>query len=249
MNPTLGLVSVSFRKNSPAEILAEMKKADLCCIEWGSDIHAPCTDEGRLRELAALQKEHGIYCCSYGTYFRLGVTPIEELTAYIRAAKLLGTDILRLWCGAQDSEDYTAAQKEALFADCRAAAAIAQEAGVTLCMECHNKTYTNRKEAALELMEAVASPRFRMYWQPNQFRSDEENIAAARLLAPFTTHLHVFNWKEKEKFPLADGIALWREYLAAFKGAHTLLLEFMPKGGLSELCEESAALHSIISGD
>ena len=37
----LGLVSVSFRGHTPREILEEMKKVGLSCIEWGSDVHAP----------------------------------------------------------------------------------------------------------------------------------------------------------------------------------------------------------------
>ena len=36
-----GLVSVSFRPNSPEEILIAMQKAGLTCIEWGSDVHCP----------------------------------------------------------------------------------------------------------------------------------------------------------------------------------------------------------------
>jgi sugar phosphate isomerase/epimerase len=72
----LGLVSVSFRKHSPKEILEEMKKAELSLIEWGSDVHAPCGDIERLNEIAKLQKEYGIECSSYGTYFRFGQTPI-----------------------------------------------------------------------------------------------------------------------------------------------------------------------------
>ena len=38
---SLGLVSVSFRKNTPKEILEAVKEAGLSCIEWGSDAHAP----------------------------------------------------------------------------------------------------------------------------------------------------------------------------------------------------------------
>ena len=55
----LGLVSISFRQHSPREILETMKQAGLTCIEWGSDVHAPCGDEDKLREILALQEEYG----------------------------------------------------------------------------------------------------------------------------------------------------------------------------------------------
>ncbi|MGI6279642.1 MAG: hypothetical protein ACOYJS_03675, partial [Acutalibacteraceae bacterium] len=78
----LGLVSVSFRGNTPQEIISAVKNAGLSFIEWGSDVHAPCDNEENLKMLLKLQTENGIKCCSYGTYFRLGVTPLEELQSY-----------------------------------------------------------------------------------------------------------------------------------------------------------------------
>ena len=238
----LGLVSISFRDRSPEEILTAMNACGLTCIEWGSDLHAP---PARAAEIAALTEQHGIRCCSYGTYFRLGVTPMTELPAYIAAAKTLGTDILRLWCGDKNSEEYAEADKHALFAACREAAAIAEQYGVTLCMECHNNTYTNRKESAYELMQAVGSAHFRMYWQPNQYRTVEENVAYARLLAPYTVHLHVFNWAGTEKYPLAQAIEVWKTYRSCFEGARALLLEFMPDDHLNSLPIEAAALKEL----
>jgi len=243
MNYNLGLCSISFRKNRPEEILYEMKAAGLSVIEWGSDVHCP---PEKAEEIAELQKQYGIACCSYGTYFCLGVTPICELAAYIKAARTLGTDILRLWCGDKNSEDFTEREKEALITDCKAAAEIAEAEGVTLCMECHNKTYTNAKEASLELMQAVGSENFRMYWQPNQLRTEAENIAYAGLLASYTEHIHVFNWKGKEKYPLHDAKALWQKYLGCFGADKTLLLEFMPDGKIETLKTEAKALKEIV---
>lgn len=240
----LGLVSVSFRQHTPEEILQAMKKCGLSVIEWGSDVHCPTE---RAAEIAALQEKYGIACCSYGTYFKLDTTPLEELQPHIDAAKTLGTDILRLWCGNKNSEDYTEEEKVQLFSHCRAAAAIAEQNGVTLCMECHNNTYTNRKEAALELMQEVNSESFRMYWQPNQYRTEEENIAYATLLAPYTVNIHVFNWKGKEKYPLRQAKNIWHRYLSCFEGEKTLLLEFMPDGKLETLETEAVALREIVT--
>ncbi len=240
-----GICSVSFRGFSPTEILEEMKKAGLSRIEWGSDLHAPADGEKALFQLADLQKEREITCSSYGTYFRVGITPAEELIRYIRAARILGTSTLRLWAGNKDSENFTQAEKEAFFKECRSLALLAEHEGVKLCMECHNKTFTNRYESALELMKAVDSHAFRMYWQPNQFRSDEENVASAKALAPYTENVHVFYWREKEKFPLAEGKEIWNLYLSCFSGKETLLLEFMPDGKLESLTTEANTLKMI----
>lgn len=240
-----GLVSVSFRQHTPREILEAMRTAGLSCIEWGSDVHAPCRDTARLSVLAALQNEYGIECCSYGTYFRLGETPLAELTDYIAAAKCLGTDVLRLWCGRKSGADFTEDEKSALLEQCKEAASIAEANSVTLCMECHKKTFTERCEDAVWLMQAVGSPHFRMYWQPFQWLEPQENLQIAKALAPYAVHLHVFNWRGEEKLPLFDAADTWRDYLSAFSKPRTLLLEFMPDGKLETLCREADALRCI----
>ena len=242
MSYKLGLCSISFRKNTPEEILQAMKEAGLTVIEWGSDVHCP---PEKAKEIFELQKQHGIVCCSYGTYFRLGVTPVCKLEQYIKAAKALGTDVLRLWCGDKNSEDYAESEKRELFTVCKEAAKIAEAEGVTLCMECHNQTYTNAKKSALELMHTVDSPHFRMYWQPNQFKSEEENIEYAKLISENAINVHVFNWRGYEKYPLIDAKDIWKTYLSCFSDIKNLLLEFMPDGKITTLKTEAIALKEI----
>lgn len=251
MEVKCGLVSISFRQHTPEEILAAMQQAGLSVIEWGSDVHVPCTDSERLQEVVALQRKYGITCSSYGTYFRIGVTPSEELPRYIAAAKILGTNILRLWCGGKNYELFTEDEKKDLFAECRKLAQVAEKEQVMLCMECHNNTFTNVKEGALELMEAVNSEAFGMYWQPNQNRTPEENIAYATLLAPYTKHLHVFNWKGTEKYPLRLAADTWKQYLDCYPVCEnrSLLLEFMPDNRLESLAAEAKALLEIAGKD
>jgi sugar phosphate isomerase/epimerase len=196
----------------------------------------------------ALQAAYGIGCSSYGTYFRIGETPMTELVHYVHAAKALGTNLLRLWCGTKSGKDMTAAEREALLAACREATAIAAAHGVTLCMECHRKTFTENPDDAVWLMQAVNSPHFRMYWQPFQWQTAAENLENAKKLAPYATHIHVFNWKGDRKLPLCEAISEWQQYLSHFPAPRTLLLEFMPNGTIEELPAEAEALKTILGG-
>lgn len=243
----IGLVSISFRKLSPEEVVQAMVNAGLKYVEWGSDVHAPCTDTERLEQIVALQEKYGVTCCSYGTYFRLGVTPIEELPDYIRAAKRLGTTILRLWAGRKSPDKFTPEEKEELFDQCRQAAKLAEEAGVTLCMECHRNTYTETQEGALELMQAVNSPAFRMYWQPSQALTIEGNVEYIRLLKPYIDHLHVFHWANEVHYPLSVGEENWKAYFPEFSGDRGALLEFMPDNRVESLPTEADTLRRIIA--
>ena len=59
MNHT-GLVSISFRKLSPEEVISAAAAAGLKAIEWGSDVHAPRDQAERLQEIVQLQQKYGL---------------------------------------------------------------------------------------------------------------------------------------------------------------------------------------------
>ena len=241
-----GLVSITFRDHSPAKIAMAASKYGLKYIEWGSDIHAPCDDITQLQAISALHTIYGISCCSYGTYFRLGQSPISDLPQYIEAAKILGTNILRLWAGRKKAADCSAEERDHLFAECRQAAAIAEKHNMILCLECHRRTYTETKEGALELMEAINSPNLRMYWQPNPDITLTENLDYISALDSYITHIHVFNWTSDRRLPLRDGIDTWNAYLSTMSGDHHLLLEFMPDDRIQTLAGEAESLLELI---
>ena len=75
-----------------------------------------------------------------------------------------------------------------------------------------------------------------------------ENLTYAKAIAPYCKHLHVFQWKGSERFPLRQGLKEWQAYLRCFEGERTLLLEFMPDDLMSSLPAEASALGEIIGG-
>lgn len=240
-----GLVSISFRDKTPSELITAAKKCGLSCIEWGSDVHAPCLDTQTLKIIKAECDKNGIECCSYGTYFRIGENSSAELADYIKAAKILGTNILRLWCGNKNSGEYSKSEKEILFNQCRELAEIAEKENVFICMECHNNTFTDCLDGYKELFENVRSENFKMYWQPNQYKTDRQNIEYAKTVAENTVVIHAFNWKDDDKFPLKENEDLWKKYLSLFKKELPVLLEFMPDGDIRSLKNEADAIKRI----
>lgn len=240
-----GLVSISFRDKTPEEIVAAMQKCQLSNIEWGSDVHAPIYDVNKLKKISLLCKNNNINISSYGSYFRVGKNNPQELQEYINAAKLLGTRIIRIWCGTKGYKQYSNKELDGIISECKEIAAVAKKNGVTVCMECHNETGTDCAEGALTLMKEVDCESFRMYWQPNQYKTVEENIKYAELIAPYTKIIHVFNWSGNEKYPLGGAIGIWREYLNFFSKDIPLLLEFMPDGKIESLEQEAKSLYYI----
>ncbi|MBO5897634.1 MAG: TIM barrel protein [Clostridia bacterium] len=245
-----GLVSVTYRALSHREVIDLAADAGLSCIEWGSDVHAPACDAERLADIVAYSRERGIECCSYGTYFRLGLQPLDELVPYIAAARLLGTDVLRIWAGNKNYTDMTEVERAALIDEARRAAALAAREGIVLCLEWHTQTMTNCLDGALALIESVDSPALRLYWQPSQYRPFAHNLAEARRVAPYVVNLHVFAWELASgkliRQALSDGREAWTQYLACFDGTQHALLEFVPDDDPALLSREAATLRALI---
>lgn len=242
----LGICSVSFREHSPEEVIKAVSHAGLDCIEWGSDVHAPFNDEERLEEIAKLQKEYNIKCLSYGTYFHIMQDSLELLPAYIKAAKMLGASVLRLWCGTKGSAQYSDDEKAGLIDECKKAAQIAKENGVVLCMESHPDSFTDNAKSSLELIEKVNSCHFKMYWQTNTKGDVELALKEARLLSPHTVNIHVAWWLNSKHLPLSEGASVWDKYLREFSDEKSLLLEFMHDGKIESLQEEAQSLKTIV---
>ena len=242
-----GLTSVSFRELSPEQVILTAKENNISSIEWGGDIHAPANDTARLDEIVALMEKHGVSCCSYGSYFTLGRDSVDALPEIISAAKRLGTDIIRIWCGTKASGEYSEDEVRQVIADAKAAAALAENLGVTLCLECHPNTLTDRAESSLRILRSVGSEHFRTCWQPNQFISEEDNLDHLTAVLPYLQNIHIFNWTATERLPLALSKAEWIRRLSLIRSDHFLLFEFMPNGKTDDLPAEVRALDEIIS--
>lgn len=246
-----GLVSISFRAHSATEIASAASAAGLKTIEWGSDVHLPPTDVDARERVIALCRELGISTPTYGSYFRIGTTPCEDFTAMLDTAEAIGAKVVRVWGGTR----YTTESDEEwplLVSEARRISALAEARGITVALECHRNTVTEYPENALAFIRAVGSDSLRMYWQPNQYRSCEENTESAKMLAPYIDCIHVFNWSGSARLPLRDAKDEWIEYLTAFKSEYErrdipALLEFMPDGSIDTLSRETEALGEILS--
>ena len=74
-----GLVSVTFRKLSPEEIIKLVSQSGLDGIEWGGDIHVPHGDVKKARDIAQITKDEGLIVASYGSYYSLGCEKEKNL--------------------------------------------------------------------------------------------------------------------------------------------------------------------------
>lgn len=246
-----GLVSVSFRGLSPEDIIEQTARVGLNCIEWGSDVHLPPADVERACKVTELTRAAGLRVSSYGSYFRIGVTPVVQFDDVLATASALCAPLVRVWAYDRYLSECDGQTWNSLVESARMIADMAAKVGITVCLECHNHTLTEDYHGALRFLQAVDHPALRMYWQPNEHRDHAYNLEAASSLAPYTECIHVFHWDAQGHYPLADGIREWEAYLSVFRKrlpqkTLPLLLEFMPDNRVESLPAEAETLKWLI---
>jgi hypothetical protein len=234
-----GLVSVTFRQLTPAEIVSLVVDAGLEAIEWGGDVHVPVGDLRTAREVAARCADNGVAIEAYGSYYRAE----GDFGPVLETALSLGAPRIRVWAGKHGSAEEP--DRAAVVEDLRKVAALAAGEGVEIAVEYHANTLTDTLESALELFAAV--PAVKPYWQPPIGSTVEDALAAVPALDPVA--VHVFSWADDgTRLPLAAREPLWRPVLAALPADRHALLEFVRDDSPSAFREDAATLRTWLAG-
>lgn len=245
-----GLVSVTFRECEPRQIIAEVQTAGLHAIEWGGDVHAPPGDAAQAELVQRMSTDAGLKVAAYGSYFRLGRE--MEVEPWLETARLLGAPTMRIWTGARGSAETTEAQRRALVTELRSVCDHAARYGLTISLEFHEGTFTDRAESVAMLMQETIHDALRTYWQPVNRKADitelKSSIAA---VLPWLTHVHVFHrcFDPMQWLALADGRMQWRalfQMLSASKENHAVMIEFVRGNSIAAFREDAAELLALV---
>jgi len=244
-----GLVSVSFRNESPKTIISATSRAGLSGIEWGGDIHVPPTDLNNARHINRMTTDEGLLIHAYGSYYRLGShsPPYDEFKRTIETACELEAPTIRIWAGATGSVETLPKLRTSMTEEAQLLGELAEGYGINIALECHNDTLTDDWRASLDFIKTVNHPRIKMYWQPNQKHDKTYNLQAATELANHTVNVHVFHWDTQKRYPLASGSDIWLKYIDIFKKTgqeHVFMLEFMHDNRLETLQSTAETLLS-----
>ena len=237
-----GLVTITFRPFSREEVAETAAKAGLRRLEWGGDIHVPPGDDGAAEDAVRLTALHGLEVDTYGSYFRC--LHGEDAGAVVGTAEKLGARNLRVWAGQKGSAEISEEERGAVVSGIRAVCRMVPR-GMTVSTEFHQATLTDRFESAVRMAQEVGEENFRLYWQPNQFMDDAYNLAAVKACLPYLSNVHVFTWSGHDRFPLADGERMWRQYIeivASDGSDHGLFLEFTCDGSAEQLYRDAETL-------
>ncbi|WP_052112227.1 sugar phosphate isomerase/epimerase family protein [Knoellia subterranea] len=246
----VGLCSVTLRHLSTHAVVDAARTAGLRRIEWGADAHAPPHDPGAVTNARELTEAAGLMVASYGSYWRAGVSPADEVLPIVRAAAALGAPRIRVWAGDVGTDRADDDTWNRVAAALREACRIARDHGVELALEFHPNTLTDSVDSTLELLDRVGDSTLRTYWQP---RIDEEVAPAVeglRRLLPHVAAVHVFSWwPGAERLRLHERTDLWAavaDALIVAKEPRDLLLEFVPGDNPALLPDEAATLRRLL---
>lgn len=243
-----GIVSVTFRQLSSADVISAAKSAGLEAIEWGGDIHVPPCSTENAKAVGEATRAAGLETVSYGSYYRLGGS-MADFEAAKAAAEALGAPSIRIWAGSKNACDTSEAERTELVRELRDCADSAARQGKVVALEYHQGTLTSDAASAVRLAEEVGRGNLSLCWQPNQFLSFERNAEDLELVLPFVSNVHVFAWEGYERLHLREHRVRWGRYLdilAASGRNHALLLEFVPDDDPACLPIEAAQLKAFI---
>lgn len=213
-----GLVSVTFRKLSPEEIVALVAKAGLDGIEWGGDIHVPHGEKKRASEVRRMTEEAGLEIPAYGSYYHVGheedSVPFE---AVVDTAAELGAATIRVWAGKKGSDDADAEYRSLIVSESQRIADLAAGAGITVSYEFHSRTLTDTRESAIKLLQDVSNDSIRTYWQPPSEWEVAKSLESLKAVAPWLSNIHAYYCDKVsgESLLLAEGQDAWKQYLPA----------------------------------
>lgn len=240
-----GLVSVSFRRLLPEEIVDLAVRCGLQSIEWGGDVHVPAGEIALARAVGERTRANGLEVACYGSYYRLTDAEAGMAEKVVATAKALGAPLIRVWAGVVGSADAADAQRDEVCRNAQRLAKLAGDAGIDIAFEWHGGTLTDTAQSALALLRAADRPNVGTLWQPPVGMSTEGCVREIRAAKEYIRNIHVFSWSGTQRLPLADGAEKWRACLAEIAklpGERQLLLEFVQGDEPKQLIEDAACL-------
>ncbi len=248
-----GLVSITFRKLTPAAIIDLVAETGLAAIEWGGDVHVPHGDLTRARQVGQATRAAGLAVASYGSYYRLGDNPDFTFATVLATAVELGAPLVRVWAGRRGSAAADADYRAAVAREALAAADAAGRHGLQVACEFHAGTLTDTTESAGALLAAANHPNLHAYWQPPVGWQQAQYEASLAQILPRLAALHVFQWRDDgSRLPLADGQARWAPLLNLVATrrpelACPALLEFVRDDDPQAFRQDAATLKALVT--
>ena len=250
-----GLVSITFRQLTPAQIIDLVKKSGLNCIEWGGDIHAPHGDLKIARSLRQQCADANILLPTYGSYYRTNSNATENpaIHAVLDSAAELGVEQVRIWAGNEGTAQMTAKRRNEIVDRLRQDSEIATTYGLQLSLEYHANTLTDSDESVKQLMTELAKSQIKFYWQPAVGKNIQYHLDSLATVSSKLAHIHAFSWQRTAtgvtRLPLETAANDWQliiDQAAKIPGTHAVMLEFVKDDSIEQFMSDAKFLRKML---
>jgi len=253
-----GLVSITFRKLNPGDVIQLVREARLKGIEWGGDIHVPHGDLDTARSVGLMTREAGLHVAAYGSYYFVGESESEGLgfEQVLGSARALEAPTIRVWAGRKGTAAADAVVWSRVVSDAQRIAGLADKAGIRICIEYHGNTLTDHHQAATLLHQRIGSKNVDLLWQPLHNHSHEIQKAAVEKMLPLVSNIHVYWWlpahrpEGYDRLSLANGAGQWRSFFDTIKQSgrdRYAMLEFVKGDNVDQFREDARVLNGFLS--
>lgn len=228
-----GIVSATFKKETPAYVLEQAEIAGLSGIEWSENWHVPIGDTKFSEYLKHKTEDRGIEITAYGSYFRLCTeeNPEKRFQMSIDNAAAMGAPVIRIWGGSKPTKELSEDEWIALTDEAGRMAEQAKKYGIKVALEWHKKTVTDTNETAQRFLNDVKSDNLYCLWQPTMELDMDQRTSGIDMLEKMgkLQNIHVYHWDKRGRRPFSEGIHEWKTYFSHVSINETRygLLEFV----------------------
>lgn len=250
--PELGITSVTFRSRSAEEIVGYCQRCGIAAIEWGSDVHVKPGEREQAERIRRITENAGIRVSSYGSYYRLGETGVNEFESYAKTAQALNAPVIRIWGGSKAHRDLSKSEYKSLIDEAGEICKTAEKYSISVAFEYHNDSLTDSKDAALKALSDIGADNLGMYYQYDPWISCEDNYETLKAFLPYLKMIHVFNVDEKiNRYSIKEhnGEEFWRNIIKILGQSNTevcMLFEFLKEETFDELKRETDTMMSLL---
>lgn len=245
-----GLVSVTFRKLSPSEIVNLVANAGMDAIEWGGDIHVPHGDLRIASQVGKITRDAGLRVAAYGSYYAAGKNdPALPFEKVLESALALGAPVIRVWAGQKGTSEANENDWNRIIEDSERIVTLAAKNDIGIAYEYHSNTLTDTLVSTKKLLERVGKG-IKTYWQPSISRNPVICLQEISELAEHILNIHVYHWKDYDRLLLSEGAEVWKQYLETINripGEHYAMLEFVKDDNTDNFIEDAKVLKRILS--
>lgn len=248
-----GLVSITFRKESPEALIELVSRAGQAGIEWGGDVHVPHGKIPRAEEVGSRTREAGLEVAAYGSYYRAGEsTGNPDFQAVLDSALALKAPSIRVWAGKRGSADADETYRQLVKDDLARICALSADQNIGISLEFHGQTLTDTADSARDLLESLQCLNLNSLWQPPNGEPLETCLAGLEDMLPHISNVHVFHWGKgwNDRYPLAEGAERWKIYLSRLAGGvqpRWALMEFVKGDDPDQYLRDAAVLQDWVN--